>query len=88
MYRIAKKTGERTKGYCLSCKHCEVIQKLKYGGAIVKCKAEDSAFFMPFNSNDFYCITCKSPNEMSETEIDRFVNENRKKYEKERGRRC
>lgn len=70
MYRMAKKTTKKTKGYCLKCKfHKEITSVL------IECTAENKCFQAPFNPNDFYCIEYKGFSDMSDKKINDLADE-------------
>jgi len=86
MYRVAKKTTQRTKGKCLKCPYCKELQKIAGGGVIVECTAENRCILTPFNANDFYCIEYKGANDMTETEKDAIRKAIQKDYSKKQFR--
>ncbi len=80
MYRVAKKTTQKTQDKCLKCKYSKELSKSAGGGVIVECTAENRCILTPFNSRDFYCVEYKGANDMTESEKDAIRNAIQKEY--------
>lgn len=83
MYRVAKKTSLRTRGYCLDCKYHKILREYPDSyGTIIECTAPNRCITGEFNSNDFYCLEYKGLNDCNEIEKQKIKNANRLDYAK------
>ena len=83
MYRVAKKTTQRTVYKCLNCTYCKRIDaKVEPWGCYVECTAENKCFLKQFNARDYYCIQYKGSNELSKIEKEKIRNKVQEDYAK------
>lgn len=83
MYRVVKKTTQKSQYKCLNCKHCKKIDaKIETWGCYVECVAENRCFQSSFNARDFYCQEYKGFNDMSAYEQNELREKLAKDYSK------